>query len=214
MFQHDLATASGKAVTIANDANCLARSEATDGAGADGRNVFAVIIGTGCGGGLAINGDLVAGASGIAGEWGHSPLPSPTAKELPGLLCWCGRWNCIERWVSGTGIQDAFREVTGESRTAEEIVTAMRAGEPTASAITEHWMERLGRSLAAITNLIDPDIVVFGDGLVNVSELYERLPALTRPHAFSDHWSCLFRPTKWGDSSGVRGAAWLRATAK
>lgn len=213
-FERDLATASQKLVSIANDANCLALSEATDGAGADGACVFAVILGTGCGGGLVIDGKLIAGLNGIAGEWGHNPLPAPGVDELPGPICWCGKRSCIERWVSGTGVQAAYSCVTGQDRTAEQIISAMRDGDTTASLVVDQWADRLGRSLAVMINLVDPDIIVFGGGLANISELYARLPEAVRPHIFSDHWSSTFRPAKWGDSSGVRGAAWLPSAQK
>lgn len=208
-FARDLSAVTGKAVAIDNDANCFALSEATDGAGANRKTVFAVIIGTGCGGGLVFDGRILAGANGIAGEWGHSPLPSPTAEEYPGPTCWCGRRNCIERWVSGTGVREAYRARAGVDRSPAEIVLMMRLGDDLAVKVINQWLDRLARSLAVVINLIDPDVIVFGGGMANVHELYQRLPTLITPHVFSDRWSTQIAAAKWGDASGVRGAAWL-----
>ena len=208
-FQTDLEAALGRPIRLANDANCLALSEARDGAAAGARVAFAVILGTGCGGGLAVDGRLVAGASGIAGEWGHAPLPWPGPEETPGPTCWCGLSGCLETWISGSGLARDHQAVTGQPRTGEEIVAAARAGEDAAKASLARYVSRLGRGLAMICNILDPDVFVFGGGLSNVAELYEALPAAIKPYVFSDGWFGRLAPAKWGDSSGVRGAARL-----
>ena len=208
-FPQDLEQALGRPVRLANDANCLALSEAVDGAGAGKAVVFAVIVGTGCGGGLAVNGALIDGAHGVAGEWGHTSLPWPTAEEAPGPVCWCGLRGCLETWVSGTGLQRDHLERTGRSLSAEEIVAAARAGEPGARLSLDLCIDRLGRALAMVVNLIDPDAFVIGGGLSNVHELYDALPPVVQRHAFTDAWSGVIAPARWGDSSGVRGAARL-----
>jgi fructokinase len=214
-FREDLSQALGREVRLANDANCLALSEAVDGAGADARVVFAVILGTGCGGGLAVDRKLIEGANGIAGEWGHTPLPWPSASELPGPKCWCGQSGCMELWVSGTGLRRDYAGATGQALTGEEIVAAMRAGEASAAAAVDRYLGRLARGLAAIVNILDPDMFVFGGGVSTLPELYERLPGLMRPYVFSDVWEAALRPARWGDASGVRGAArlWTGAEA-
>ena len=210
-FGADLGAALGRPVRLANDANCLALSEAIDGAGEGGAVVFAVIVGTGCGGGVAVNGQLIAGLNGIAGEWGHIPLPWPQPNETPGPRCWCGLNGCTETWVSGTGFRRDYREASGREATGEEIIEAARSGDKEAAAALARLIDRLGRSLAVISNLLDPDVFVFGGGLANVPELLDGLPAAIRPYVFSDAWEARVVPARWGDSSGVRGAArlWL-----
>jgi fructokinase len=208
-FREDLAAALGRPVRMANDANCLALSEAVDGAAAGERSVFAVIIGTGCGGGLVVGGRLVEGANGIGGEWGHIALPWLRDDEFPGPRCWCGLPGCVETWVSGPGMARDHAERTGQSLTAEAIITAARAGETPAVDSLRRYVDRLGRALAVICNVVDPDVFVFGGGLSNVQELYERLPGAIAPLVFSDAWEARLVPAKWGDSSGVRGAARL-----
>ncbi len=208
-FQTDMEAALGRKVRLANDANCLAVSEAADGAGAGARMVFAVILGTGCGGGLAVDGKLLEGANAIAGEWGHNPLPWMTKDEYPGPLCWCGKRGCIETFVSGTGFAEDYRRVAGRPLSGEEIIARMRTGEPNAAAAFSRYANRLGRALASVCNLIDPDVIVLGGGLSNVSELYDVLPAIVSAQVFSDVWKAKILPAKWGDSSGVRGAAQL-----
>ncbi|SNS17828.1 MULTISPECIES: ROK family protein [unclassified Azospirillum] len=208
-FREDLATALGRDVHMANDANCLALSEAVDGAAAGARVAFAIIIGTGCGGGLVVDGQLVEGANGIGGEWGHIPLPSPQGAELPGTECWCGQRNCLETWVSGTGLRRDFERVSGRSMDGEGIIQAARRGDANAVGAMDRYIDRLGRAMALIVNILDPDVFVLGGGLSNVTELYERLPAAIRPHVFSDGWEAKIAPARWGDSSGVRGAARL-----
>jgi fructokinase len=211
-FAQDLERSLGKRVRLGNDANCLALSEAADGAAAGAPIVFAAILGTGCGGGLVVDGKLIHGANGIAGEWGHNPLPWPSAEEVRHApRCWCGQPGCQETWISGSGLRRDYFEVTGVSATGEEIVAASRRGEPLAAAALSRYTDRLARSLAAVVNLVDPDAIVLGGGMANVHELYEALPALVRRHVFSDAWATRIVPARWGDSSGVRGAARLWA---
>jgi fructokinase len=209
-FREDLTTVMGREVRVANDANCLALSEAVDGAVAGAKVAFAIIVGTGCGGGLVVNGQLVEGANGIGGEWGHMPLPWPSEAENPGPACWCGQRGCLETWVSGTGFQRDYAEALGGRQiTGEAIVQAARRGEPSAGAAFDRLISRLGRAIAVVCNLIDPDAFVIGGGLSNVPELFERLPGAVRPYVFSDRWEAKIVPAQWGDSSGVRGAARL-----
>ncbi|MBU6379555.1 MAG: ROK family protein [Gammaproteobacteria bacterium] len=209
-FAADLERLLGKAVRYSNDANCLALSEAVDGAAAGARVVFAVIIGTGCGGGVVIDGRLLEGANGIGGEWGHNPLPWPTEAEVrESVHCWCGQRGCQETWISGTGLQRDFAAAAGIRASGEDIIAAARRGETLAVAAFERYTDRLARALASVANLIDPDVIVLGGGMSNVAELGERLPPLIRRHVFSDAWETSVVRAKWGDSSGVRGAARL-----
>lgn len=211
-FAQDLERALGKRVRLSNDANCLALSEAVDGAAAGEHSVFAVILGTGCGGGLVVDGKLIHGANGIAGEWGHNPLPWSSVDEVKGApRCWCGQIGCQEVWISGSGLQRDFFEAAGVRATGEEIISASRRGEPDAVAAFERYIDRLARSLAAAVNIFDPDAIVLGGGMANVSELYDLLPSLIRRHVFSDAWTTRILQARWGDSSGVRGAARLWA---
>jgi len=196
-------------VRLANDANCLALSEAVDGAAAGERTVFAVILGTGCGGGVVVNSTLAEGANGVGGEWGHIPLPWPNSAESPGPECWCGKRGCVETWVSGTGLARDHAAGTSQLLTGEEIIMAARAGDSNAAGSLDRYIDRLGRALAVICNILDPDVFVFGGGLSNVRELYERLPSVIAPYVFSDAWQAKLVPALWGDSSGVRGAARL-----
>lgn len=208
-FQADLEAALGYEIRLANDANCFALSETVDGAAAGARRVFGVIIGTGCGGGVVIDGRLVDGAHGVGGEWGHVSLPWPGAGEAPGPDCWCGLNGCLETWISGSGFQADHRRVTGNAVSAQLIIDRMRSGDKQATASFDRFCDRLGRALAMVANIIDPDVIVLGGGLSNIDELYERLPGLVRHYVFSDYWEGQIRPARWGDSSGVRGAAWL-----
>lgn len=208
-FRRDLSAALGREIKMANDANCLALSEAVDGAAAGSKVAFAVIIGTGCGGGLVVNGQLVEGAHGVGGEWGHIPLPWPRRDEIDAPQCWCGQRSCLETWVSGSGLQRDFAKVTGQVLAGESIIQSARCGEAQAQAALARYIDRLGRGLAVICNIVDPDTIVLGGGLSNVSELYEQLPGIVRAHVFSDTWNARIVPAKWGDSSGVRGAARL-----
>lgn len=204
-FQADLARVLGRPVRLANDANCLALSEATDGAGAGDHVVFAAILGTGCGAGLTVGRALIEGRNAVAGEWGHMPLPWPTAQEHPGLPCWCGRLGCLELYISGSGL--AVDD--GGRRTAEAVVAAARADEPAARAALDRYVDRLARGLAVVCDVVDPDVIVLGGGMSNVDELYDRLPAAIGPHVFTDVFTTPVRRAVHGDSSGVRGAAWL-----
>ena len=208
-FHSDLSAVLGREIRMANDANCLALSEVVDGAARGSRVAFAVILGTGCGGGLVVNGQLIEGAHGIGGEWGHIPLPWPKAEELDPPQCWCGQRSCMETWISGSGLQRDFTKLTGRTLTGESIVQAAREGDAQAAVTFDRYIDRLARGLAVICNIVDPDSIVLGGGLSNVAELYERLPPIVRAHVFSDTWSARIVPAKWGDSSGVRGAAWL-----
>jgi len=208
-FKEDLEAALGREIRIANDANCLALSEALDGGGAGQPSVFAVILGTGCGGGLVIGGQLVEGAARIAGELGHIPLPWPTPQEYPGPDCWCGLKSCLETWISGSGFQRAFAVETGRALSAQQIVEAARSGDAEASAALADYIDRLARALAVVANIVDPACFVLGGGMSNVAELYAPLPALVRRYAFSDGWDGAVVQARWGDSSGVRGAAML-----
>jgi fructokinase len=208
-LRDDLSGVLDRPVRIANDANCLAVSEAADGAAAESHTVFAAVLGTGCGGGLVIKGSLIEGANGIAGEWGHIPLPSARDGESAAPLCWCGRAGCLETWISGSGLERDHRETYGMSRTSEEIVRLVRAADPAASASFDLYLDRLGRALATVCNVVDPDTIVLGGGLSNVTEIYAALPAIVARYVFSDIWTTRLVAARWGDSSGVRGAARL-----
>lgn len=208
-FPHDLEQALGRPVRLANDANCLALSEAADGAGTGKPVVFALILGTGCGGGLSVNGSLIDGAHGVAGEWGHTSLPWPSAEEAPGPACWCGLNGCLETWVSGSGLQRDHLERTGQPLTTERIVASARAGDAAARRSLDLCIDRLGRAMAMVVNLVDPDAFVIGGGLSNIDELYDALPPIVERYAFTDAWDGFIAPARWGDSSGVRGAARL-----
>ena len=204
----DLQTLLGRQVRIENDANCFALSEATDGAAAGACNVFGVILGTGTGGGICMNGRVVTGANGIAGEWGHNPLPWPEANELPGHKCYCGRRGCIETWLSGPGVSSHFLEETGRALSMPDIVAnASRDSECEAALLA--YENRLARSLATIINILDPEVIVLGGGLSNVSRWYSTVPRIWGNYVLSDHVATRLVPPKFGDSSGVRGAAWL-----
>jgi fructokinase len=205
----DLGTALARPVRVANDANCLAVSEAVDGAGAGAHAVFAVIIGTGTGAGIAIDGRILTGHQAIAGEFGHIPLPWMTAEEFPGNACWCGQRGCLETYISGTGFRRDHEAVTGLAQSSQEVIAAMRAGDAKARASYERYASRLGRGLAAIVNVLDPDVIVLGGGMSNVDELYRDLPSIIGRYVFSDSFTTPVRRNVHGDSSGVRGAAWL-----
>lgn len=209
-LERDLAAALSRPVRCANDANCLAVSEATDGAAAGAELVFAVILGTGCGGGISVKGAVRVGPNGVSGEWGHNPLPWANEDELPGPPCYCGQYGCIETWISGTGLAKDHLRVTGERLTGPEIVAAAEGGDQTAEASLVRLEDRIGRSLAAVVNLMDPDVIVLGGGLSRMDRLYAHLPELIGQHLFGG--GGLATPVlkaKHGDASGVRGAAWL-----
>ncbi len=208
-MNRDLEERLGRPVRMANDANCFALSEASDGAGKGALSVFGVIIGTGCGGGLVHQRRLIDGPRGIGGEWGHNPLPWPQASELPGPLCYCGRRGCMETWVAGPALAADHLRVTNQDLSAESIAALARTGEQHATATLERHAGRLARGLAMVINIFDPEVVVLGGGLSKLEHLYAMLPRLTQPHIFADHVNLVIRPPKWGDASGVRGAAWL-----
>jgi fructokinase len=199
----------GRPVRLMNDANCFTLSEATDGAGAGFHSVFGVILGTGVGGGITIGRRVHVGANLIGGEWGHNPLPWPALDELPGPPCYCGRRGCIETWISGPGMELDHRTRTGETRTTHEIVQAADAGDANAAATIARYHDRLGRGLASVINVLDPDVLVLGGGMSNLPGLEEAAAAAMRPHVFSDTVETVVRRNAHGDSSGVRGAAWL-----
>ena len=210
----DLMTLLGTRVRIANDANCFALSEASDGAAAGARCVFGVILGTGVGAGIVIGGEILEGANAIAGEWGHNPLPSPLQPdELLGPSCYCGRTGCVETWLSGPGFAAEARRHGVQASNAAEVVGAFRRGDAAATAAFERYLQRLARSLAGVVNILDPDAIVLGGGLSNVGEIHERLPALLCQHVFSDAIVTSVLQAVHGDSSGVRGAARLWPTA-
>ncbi len=210
----DIEAALGRAVRIENDANCLAVSEAADGAAAGARLVHAIIIGTGCGSGLAINGKANRGANGIAGEWGNIPVPWMSVQEFPGPKNWTGHHGVIDLLCSGTGFELDYRESSGVALKGQQIIELKRAGDETANSVYQRYVSRLGRALALSANLIDADVIVLGGGMSNVTELYQDLPAAMSPYVFSDHYDTPIRKAKHGDSSGVRGAAWLWSDSK
>jgi fructokinase len=213
-LERDLGLALGRPVRCANDANCLAVSEATDGAAAGAGLVFAVILGTGCGGGLAVRDSggarVHVGPNGVGGEWGHNPLPWATKDELPGPQCYCGQRGCIETWISGTGLANDHRRATGRALSGQEIVAAAAAGDGAAQATMARLEDRAGRALASVVNLLDPDAIVIGGGLSKVDRLYANLPGLIARQLFGGGaLATPVRKAKHGDASGVRGAAWL-----
>ena len=205
----DVESRLGRPVRIENDANCLAVSEAVDGAGAGARLVFAVILGTGVGGGLAVGGRPWIGPNAIAGEWGHNPLPRPSDDERPGPDCYCGRQGCIETFLSGPGLARDHATVSGATLAPEAIVAAAVEGDAQATASLARHRERLGRALSSVINVVDPEVIVLGGGLSNLPGLADGLPESIAPHVFSDRCTTVVRLSQHGDSSGVRGAAWL-----
>lgn len=205
----DLEAALGRPVRLANDANCLAVSEAVDGAGRDCPVVFGVIIGTGHGGGIAIERRVHAGFQGVAAEIGHYPLPWMTEDEYPGPQCWCGKRGCLDMYACGTGFELDYRTCTGIDRRGRDIIADKRAGDPAALAVYRRFVDRLARSLALLTNIVDPDVFVLGGGMSNIDEIYEDLPPLVARYIFGDGFETPVRKALHGDSSGVRGAAWL-----
>lgn len=207
-LDRDLADALGRQVRIQNDANCFAVSEARDGAATGANVVFGVILGTGVGAGIAVNGVALDGANGIAGEWGHNALPMPDRSENPGRLCYCGRAGCLETWLSGPAMSYWYHEITGLHAGPSEIVETAK-DDPATAAFVETYIDRLARGLASVINILDPDVIVLGGGLSNIRVLYDRLPEVWQRYVFSDQVSTQLRPPKHGDSSGVRGAAWL-----
>ena len=208
-LQQDLSVALEREVRCANDANCFAVSEATDGAAAGKEIVFGVIVGTGCGGGVTIGGKVHAGRNGIAGEWGHMPLPWATGEELPGPECYCGKRGCLEKWISGTGFEDDFARHSGRDLRGKEIIAEAEAGGAEALAALDRLENRMARGLAVVVNVLDPDVIVLGGGLSNVESLYPALMAKLRDYPFGGGVETPIVRAIHGDSSGVRGAAWL-----
>ena len=212
-LDRDLAAKLDRPVVLANDANCLALSEATDGAGAGAAVVFAVILGTGVGGGVVVGGRLVGGANAIGGEWGHNPLPIPLDDERPGIACYCGRYGCIETWLSGPGLAADHRRTWSESLPSAEIVARADAGDHDANWTMNRYEDRLARALATVINLLDPDVIVLAGGMSNVQRLYRNVPQRWGRYVFSDRVANRLLPPVHGDSTGVRGAAWLGRNA-
>lgn len=207
----DLESLLKRKIRIENDANCFVVSEATDGAAKDAEIVFGVIIGTGTGGGIYVRGQSIIGANAIAGEWGHNPLPWPTHEELPGRECYCGKCGCIETWLSGPGFarDHKLRNYQPNSLTAKDIVLLAEQDDQYAKVSLRYYEERLAKSLASIINVIDPDVIVLGGGMSNIKQLYTNVPKIWGEYIFSDHVTTKLVQPKHGDSSGVRGAAWL-----
>jgi fructokinase len=208
-LRQDLEALLQRPLCFANDADCFTLSEATDGAARDAAVVFGVILGTGTGGGICVNRKLLAGPNVITGEWGHNPLPWPQADELPGRACYCGKHGCIETWVSGPGMALDYPERNKRNLTAQAIIHAAGTGDAMAQATVERYVDRLARALASVINILDPDCIVLGGGLSNYARLYELVPSRWDRYVFSDSVETHLLPAKYGDSSGVRGAAWL-----
>jgi fructokinase len=206
-FDRDISRRLNREVRVENDANCFALSEASDGAGAGSSVVFGVILGTGCGGGVVVDGKVVRGRNRVTGEWGHNPLPWPRPDEIPGPKCWCGHWSCLETWVAGPSLA---RDCDGEGASdATSIPQRAAAGEVGARAALDRHADRLARGLAQVINMLDPDVIVLGGGLSNMDHLYAALPPLVTRYVFSDFVQTPIVRNRHGDSSGVRGAAWL-----
>lgn len=205
----DLEMTLKRPVRLANDANCFALSEAVDGAAAGADVVFGVILGTGVGGGLVVRGTLLNGAHGIAGEWGHNPLPAAHDEEIPGPICYCGRRGCIETFLSGPALERDYAQQSGEYRSAADIAQRANTGDVLALAVLDRHQDRLARALGTVVNLLDPDCIVLGGGLSNLDSLYSGLPERVLAYAFTPERPPLIRRNRHGDSSGVRGAAWL-----
>lgn len=205
----DLARLLPRPLRFENDANCLALSEAVDGAGQGARVVFGVILGTGTGGGIVVDRKVWTGHNAIAGEWGHNPLPRAAAEELPGPPCYCGQAGCIETFLSGAGLSRDHARATGQRAEPAEIVARARNGDRSAEATLARYEDRMARALSSVINIVDPDVIVFGGGLSNMGRLYENVPRLLERYVFSDRVDTPVLPPAHGDSSGVRGAAWL-----
>jgi len=208
-LREDLVARLGREVRLANDANCLALSEANDGAATGAEVVFGVILGTGVGGGLVVRGRGVTGANAIGGEWGHNPLPWPADDERPGPACYCGLHGCIETFLSGPGLAADHERQTGRRLGGEQIVALAETGDPEAVATLDRWVHRLARALATLVNVVDPDVIVVGGGLSRISRLYAAVPAIWADWIFSDAVATRLVPARFGDASGVRGAARL-----
>ena len=209
-LQQDLEAQLERPLRLANDADCFALSEATDGAASGARIVFGVILGTGVGGGIVVEGRLVRGPNAISGEWGHNPLPAPADDERPGPQCYCGSSGCIETFLCGPGLSRDHRQVSGARLSPDEIALRAEEGDEAAEATLQRYEERLARALAVVINILDPDVIVLGGGLSNLTRLYDRVPPLLPSRVFSDRVDTRIVPPRHGDSSGVRGAAWLQ----
>ena len=211
--KQDLEKLLNREIRLSNDANCFALSEATDGAAKGATVVFGVIVGTGTGAGIVINGCVLNGANAVAGEWGHNPLPWPENDELPGPECYCGKRGCIETFLSGPGLSHDYQQLTGDKLTSIEIVAlaqnSKRSGSSQADECLQRYEDRMARGLAHIINIVDPDVIVLGGGMSNVSRLYSNVPDLWGRYVFSDVVNTRLVAPMYGDSSGVRGAAWL-----
>ena len=212
-FLQDVQAVLGREVRVQNDANCFTLSEAVDGAGQGASVVFGVILGTGVGGGIVVDGKVLAGANAIAGEWGHNPLPLVGAEGEPLPACYCGRRGCVEAYLSGPAMAADHEQVAGERLDAATIARRAASGAATCAATLDRHARRLARALASVVNILDPDVIVLGGGLSNLSHLYDRVPRLWNPHVFSDEVRTRLVPPRHGDSSGVRGAAWLWGSA-
>jgi fructokinase len=208
-FDKDLAGRLGRSLRVANDANCFALSEAHGGAGDGARVVFGVIVGTGTGGGVVVEGRTLVGPNGVAGEWGHNPLPWPRPDELPGPACYCGQHGCIETFLSGPGLAADHAAGSGERLDPATIAARAAAGDRVAEATLERYEDRMARALASVINVLDPDVIVLGGGMSNLDRLYVNVPRRWGAYVFSDRVDTRLRPPRFGDSSGVRGAAWL-----
>lgn len=208
-LKQDLESLLQRPVKIENDANCFALSEATDGAGADKEVIFGVIIGTGTGAGIVINGQILAGINRIAGEWGHNPLPWHDCEHLQQKPCYCGKFGCIETFLSGPGLSDEYQSLYHSERTSPEIVQGAKEGDDQCEKIMRQYERNLAKALAHVVNIIDPDCIILGGGMSNISRLYQNVPKIWNEYIFSDHVSTQLLPPKFGDASGVRGAARL-----
>jgi len=208
-FDKDLENKLEREIRLANDANCLAVSESVDGAGAGSKVVFAIILGTGCGGGIAIEQKVHPGPNLVAGEWGHVPLSWMSTEEFPGINCYCGQRGCLETYISGTGFENEFKKQTGVSKTGNEIVELLKKDNPDAEKVMKIYESRLARAIATVVNMIDPEVLVLGGGMSNISRLYKTVPNLVQKWIFGKEFSTPIRQAVHGDSSGVRGAAWL-----
>ena len=205
----DLSSLLKRDIRIANDANCFALSETTDGAAADADVVFGVIVGTGTGAGVVVKGQVLGGPNAIAGEWGHNPLPWPQDNERPGPACYCGKYGCIETWLSGPGMGCDYLNLTGHALEAKQIVLLASSGDESAGLCLQRYEDRMARSLAHVINILDPNVIVLGGGMGNIDRLYSNVPGLWGQYVFSDRVDTKLVAPKFGDSSGVRGAAWL-----
>jgi fructokinase len=205
----DLSRVLDRPLRFENDANCFALSEATDGAGRGARVVFGVIVGTGTGGGIAVDARVLVGPNAVAGEWGHNPLPWPREGEWPGPSCYCGKTACIETFLSGPGLSADHQRATGEHCEVPEVVRRAASGDAAAEASLARYEDRMARALAGVVNILDPDVIVLGGGMSNLDRLYEAVPRLWPAYVFSDRVDTPLRRPVHGDSSGVRGAAWL-----